>query len=111
VVSPAQQYPDLDRMTPSQLEEFLGGSDLLETQKDDIRQATEKVRTYGDAIFWHRLHAAKNAWAVADKEIAKEVADRKLMNDGWRRIKATVEPLYNEIESEIHKRLHSHGGK
>lgn len=59
LVSPGQSYPNLDRMTPEQLEEFFAKSELYETQKEDIRKASRKVSAYQEAIFWHQLHAVK----------------------------------------------------
>ena len=59
LVSPLQRYPDLDRMTPAEVEEFLDKTKLFETQKDDIRQSNTKSDTYTEAIFWHRLHQVK----------------------------------------------------
>jgi len=59
LVSPLQQYPNLDRMTPPQIEEFLAQSELLETQKDEIRESETKVKTYQEVIFWHRLHKVR----------------------------------------------------
>jgi hypothetical protein len=140
LVSPGQSYPNLDRLTSEQLEEFLKRSELYETQKQDIRRATQKVLAYQEAIFWHRLHDVKSKcrafhiyvvrfgiffppelkeklmkvadelWsAVTSKEIGKEAGDYKIQNDGWRKVKEDVEPLYKAIEKDIHARLQAHG--
>lgn len=61
VVSPLQQYPDLDRMSDAQLEEFLERTELRNTQKDKIRTSSEKCKSYQDEIYWHRIHKAKVA--------------------------------------------------
>lgn len=47
--------------------------------------------------------------AIISKEIGHEVNDWKMQNEGWRKIKAETEPLYNSIESDIQSRLQSHG--
>lgn len=64
LVSPMQQYPSVGKMNDMELEEFLAGSELTETQKDRIR-STSKGRSrdneYQSIIFWHRLHRAKSA--------------------------------------------------
>lgn len=70
LVSPGQEYPDLDRMTPPQLEEFLEMSELLETQKNEVRDAREKVNKYQELIFWHRLHRVKKACSELDIYVA-----------------------------------------
>jgi hypothetical protein len=56
VSSPMRTYPDLDRMSGPELDEFLGNTELLETQKDQVRAAERKVKKYSEIIFWHHLH-------------------------------------------------------
>jgi len=140
LVSPAQEYPGLDRMNAVQLEEFLGGSELLESQKQVIRESSEKVDAYREAIFRHRLHAVKKScadlhnyvvqygiffpppikdkftkaseelWsAVSYKQVGQEAKDYKMQNEGWKKIKADIDPLYRALESDVHTRLQSHG--
>jgi len=47
-----------------------GGGD--ETQKDEIRSAPrDKVTLYQEAIFWHRLHAVKQACADLHNYVAR----------------------------------------
>jgi hypothetical protein len=72
LVSPLQRYPNLDGMTPARLEEFLEASELFNTTKDEIRKAPrDKVRLYEEAIFWHRLHAVKQACAELHNYVAR----------------------------------------
>jgi hypothetical protein len=54
-----QQYPDLDRMTGPQLDEFLEDSFLAKWQRDEIKTATKKVDYYIKAIFFHRAGEAR----------------------------------------------------
>jgi hypothetical protein len=61
LVSPGQEYPNLDRMNPLQLNEFLDASKLTNSQKEEIRSATKKVDSYQEIIFWHRLHRVEKA--------------------------------------------------
>jgi hypothetical protein len=56
-----QQYPDLDRMTAPQLDEFLEESFLAKWQHDEIKAAAKKVDYYIDAIFFHRASEARAA--------------------------------------------------
>ena len=49
-----QQYPNLDRMTGPQLDEFLEDSFLTKWQRDEIKAATKKTDYYIDAVFFHR---------------------------------------------------------
>jgi hypothetical protein len=48
-------------MTDDELDEFLGSSELLETQRTRVRVASDRDRAFQDAIFWHRLNRAKKA--------------------------------------------------
>jgi hypothetical protein len=52
---PLQEYPDLNRMSEPQLEEFLEKSPLHNWQKAELKQENDKLRYYQSAIFWHRL--------------------------------------------------------
>jgi hypothetical protein len=61
VTSAFQQYPDLDRMTEPQLEEFLEKSDLMNWQKDEIRRATKKTEHFVKAVGWQRISEARDA--------------------------------------------------
>ncbi len=54
-VSPSQKYPDLDRLAPRELDEFLNSSALSNSERDDIKQSTKKNNLYVDKIFWYRL--------------------------------------------------------
>lgn len=47
--------------------------------------------------------------AVSSKEVGKEAEDYKMQNEGWRKIKSDIEPLYAAIEKDIHARLRAHG--
>jgi hypothetical protein len=46
LVLPMQEYPNLDRLTQPQLEEFLVASELIETQKEELRSSPNKTTTY-----------------------------------------------------------------
>lgn len=60
LVNILQTYPDLNRYDDESLEEFLSGSELLETQKRDIRHSSDKTKAYSEEIYWHHLSDAKN---------------------------------------------------
>jgi hypothetical protein len=71
LVSPMQQYADVARMNPAQLEEFLAGTEFSSTQKDEVRSAADKSKTYQDIVFWHRLSKAKKAFGDLQTFIAR----------------------------------------
>ena len=53
---------------------------------------------------------AEDLWsAVSYKTTGHEAKDYNLQNEGWKKIKDEIEPLYKVIESDIHARLRSHG--
>jgi len=71
LLSPLQQYADLDRFNKEQLDEFLEGAKLYESQKQEIRDATNKVKLYSEIIFLHRLFDVKKAFADFHNYIAR----------------------------------------
>jgi hypothetical protein len=71
LVSPIQQYANVDRMNSVQLEEFLEGTELMESQKDEVRNAGDKGRTYQDIVFLHRLHKVKTAFRELQNFVAR----------------------------------------
>ena len=71
LVSPMQEYPDLDRMTLAQLEEFLAKTEFAETQKDELRSSRNKVSTYQEIVFWYRLHKVKVAFSDLQNFVAR----------------------------------------
>ena len=71
LVSPAQQYADVNRMNSAQLEEFLAGTDYTTLQKDDIRNSNERSKTYQEIVFWHRLQKVKVAFSKLQSFIAR----------------------------------------
>lgn len=71
LVSPIQQYANVDRMNSAQLEEFLAGTDFTESQKEEVRNARDKGRTYQDIVFWHWLHKVKTAFGDLQTFVAR----------------------------------------
>ncbi|MGE8050623.1 hypothetical protein ACQKPT_20280 [Pseudomonas monteilii] len=71
LVSPMQEYANLSEMSAAQLEEYLEGSDLRDTEKHEIRKSDAKSETFQKIIFWHRLHAVKNGIFKLQNCIAK----------------------------------------
>jgi hypothetical protein len=57
-----QQYPDLNQMSQPALEEFLNKSRLHEFEKQELRQASDKISYYGDRMFWHEVNDVEEAF-------------------------------------------------
>jgi len=70
-VSPLQEYPDLDRMTATQLEEFLATTGFTLSQKDIVRSSSSKGKTYQETVFWYRLSKVKKAIAELQNFVAR----------------------------------------
>lgn len=65
VASPMQEYPDLNRYSSVQLDEYLASLDFADSQKDEIRKAMQMERnnTYIRINYRYRLRDTHNAIA------------------------------------------------
>ncbi|KAE8753855.1 hypothetical protein FSO04_42830 [Paraburkholderia madseniana] len=63
LTSRSQQYADVEAMNDPELEQFLKDSELLETQKQQLRQRTGRDRAefYQHTIFFHRYQRTETA--------------------------------------------------
>jgi hypothetical protein len=61
VTSVIQTHPDLDKMQPAQLLEFLNHAELRDWQKEEIRQATDKTGLHSEYEWQYRLSLAVTA--------------------------------------------------
>jgi hypothetical protein len=71
LTSPVQQFPNLNGMTSARLDEFLESSELFETQREEVRDSSDKVNTYQEAVFWHRLRTVNQACAELHNYVAR----------------------------------------
>ncbi len=51
IASPVQEYENINGMTSAQLEEYLEGTDLRESEKMDIRESDNKSKTHQKNYF------------------------------------------------------------
>jgi transposase len=58
-VSPLQQYPDLDKLNPIQLDEFLKSCEFTSSEKDELKNESDKTSYYSKRIFWYRLQKVR----------------------------------------------------
>ncbi len=102
-----QQYPDLDRMTGPQLEEFLEDSFLAKWQRDEIKAKAKKVDYYIDAVFFHRYGEARTACREQHVYVLKNaIFMHRDMTEQFDRIsdlawKALVEHEVNQFSKPI----------
>ena len=71
LVSPIQEYADIDRMNEPQLEEFLAGPEFTESQKHEIRTSGEKSRIYRNLRFYYRLRKVRGACGELQNCVAR----------------------------------------
>lgn len=71
LVSPSQEYPNVDQMTTPELDEFLSRSELLDSQKQRIRASTDRLKAYEEVIFLHRLYRVNRAVADLENFVAR----------------------------------------
>lgn len=57
---PLQQYPDLDKMTPTQLEEYISNCPFNKWEIEELKASTTKTDYYIKRIFWHTIHDIKS---------------------------------------------------
>lgn len=57
--SPLKRYPEFDRMTEQEIDEFLRGSKLSDAHKQELLEAPDKTQYYMEMIFWYELGEAK----------------------------------------------------
>lgn len=122
VVSPLQQYPDLNRMNAARFDDFMSRCELRDVDKDEIRAAPDKNKVYTRLIVWHNiglvrkaqnalyLYVAKNAIFFPKEMKERYVQICKLMSssvaakqvghevDDWKLQTQSWEKLEQEIE-------------
>jgi len=72
LVAPLQQYADVDRMNSARLEEFLSSTEFSASQKDEVRSARDKNKTYQEILFRHRLRKVKQAFSDLQTYVARD---------------------------------------
>jgi hypothetical protein len=98
IIAAFQSYPDLNRMTPNQLDEFLAESPLQDWQKRELREAADKNKYYQGEIFWHRAHLARKALSKSAVYTAKNGVF----------MPPALKAKFNNLEKLIHGALIEH---
>lgn len=71
LVSPLQQYADIDNMSLVRLEEFLAGTDFSNSDKDEILNAHSKGKQYQEVLFWSRLNKVRKSFGDLQDYVAR----------------------------------------
>ncbi len=61
VVAPMQEYPDLNRMDGPRFEDFMARCELRDIDKQEIRDAHDRNKTYIQKIVWHNIGLVRKA--------------------------------------------------
>jgi hypothetical protein len=72
LVSPLQQYADVENMSTDRLQEFLSNSDFLKSDINEILNAANKGKQYQETLFWIRLGKAKKAFSEFHGYVARK---------------------------------------
>lgn len=72
LVSPLQQYADVENMSADRLQEFLSNSDFLKSDINEILNAPNKGKQYQETLFWIRLGKAKKAFSEFHGYVARK---------------------------------------
>lgn len=62
VLASLQSYPDFDRWTQAQQDEFIENSDLKKSQKEEFAKSKDKSRFYREHVEWRQLQEAKRVY-------------------------------------------------
>jgi hypothetical protein len=137
LVSILQEYPDLENMSPSHLNEFLENSKLSQYHKEEIMETANKNKTYQNIIYWYKLEDAHKSIAelhnyliynkiflsshlfmkvsevdnllysaLLHHRTATEIQEFKSLSKPYKDVKEKAEPLIEDIEKLVQKRLH-----
>ncbi len=121
VTSSFQSYPDLDRMAPAELDQFIRECSLEEWQKDELKSVSEKTRYYIQKITWRRLSEARSVSFEARSFVTKHgiFMQREIIKEFERLddmiFKALIEKQFNEeypeppLKRDDQKTLHTNG--
>jgi len=95
LVARLKTYPDFDRMSQPQFEEFLATCTLADFQKEELRRATNKFQYYSEAVFWRQLADSKSHLGDFHNYI---VQNRIFLS-------ADLRDRFTEIDDVLHKAL------
>lgn len=135
LVKPFKQFPDFDNMPAPQFEAFLARCRLAEFQRDELRNATDRLKYYQRAIYYVEFDDAKKAETELNNYLAVNsifMTDDlrkqfRTINEGLQKVLVNEEigrgafssesekskteafmqvtSMFNEIEAAVQKRL------
>ncbi len=97
VASVLKEFPDLNKMTPQQLDEFIANCRLPQFRKDELKKAQDKTAAYQEAIYWVDLGEAKQAQIAFHNYI---VQNRIFMN-------AELREKFSNVDSQLARAINA----
>lgn len=70
-VSVFQSHPDVQLLSEERLGEFLGSSKLLASEQRQVRESSERNKTYQQIIFWHDLREVRSLYSEFHRYLEK----------------------------------------
>ena len=138
IASPLQSWPDLNRFSQPELDAFIEKCELLDHQKEELRQAENKLDYYTEKIYWIRLGDARMKFndfrgyqrhnriflskdlfdlfhqielAMIDVEVYLEDPDDRPWHGGseqFKNLTKDVQALIDKVENTVQERLRFH---
>jgi hypothetical protein len=102
LVAAFQQYPDLNRMSSEQLEEFVDKSALQQWQKDELRKTSDKTEYYQSASRWTRYWEVRELFRDYFTHQRKNgIFIRNEIKDGFKAVSDLIHAALIEYEFEL----------
>lgn len=98
ISSPLQNWPDLNKYNPDQLEYFIKNCELLDFEKAELRNADDKLAYYQEKAYWNRLNVARKKFH--DSRIFLRENKIFLSSDLFEHF-SKIESLLVEVEVEL----------
>jgi uncharacterized protein YajQ (UPF0234 family) len=132
-----QEYPDLNRINKSELDDFLSNSELKDFEKQELKNSTDKTAYFQELSFWYKLREVEKfffdfhnyivrnrifldkslqerftkiddiMWStIVDRKVGHKAKDHKMWVEAHKKIRDEIDPIKNEVEDLVQKRLH-----
>jgi len=71
LTSPLQRYPDLNRMSTVQFDEWLASAELPKFREDEVRNSTDRTKRYSEIRVWSQLSRAQSTHTAFNNALVK----------------------------------------
>ena len=106
LISSNQSHPNLDRMNTQELEHFLSLQDIPDYQKDDIRNASQKLEVYIGMRFWQSYNLVDQKRLDFDRYFLK---NRMFVRQDIReKVKALSDMMWEALSEKKYEQQYPH---